>query len=143
MMVDNVSKERRSEIMGAVKFKDTKPEMIVRRFLYKEGFRYRLHVKELPGKPDIVLRKYKTIIFVNGCFWHGHENCKIYMMPKSNISFWYEKITKNKARDKKNIEELNRLNWSVIIVWECQLRKKMQRITLNRISKVLRTTYRK
>ncbi|NGF77234.1 DNA mismatch endonuclease Vsr [Fluviicola sp. SGL-29] len=122
-MVDKVSKERRSEIMSSVRGKDTKPELIVRQFLFSEGFRYRLHDKKLPGKPDIKLTKYKTVIFINGCFWHGHTNCKIYVMPKTNKKFWQEKIDKNVARDEKNIAELKSLGWNVILLWECELKK--------------------
>ncbi|MBX2950768.1 MAG: DNA mismatch endonuclease Vsr [Crocinitomicaceae bacterium] len=122
-MVDKVSKERRSEIMSSVRGKDTKPELIVRQFLFSEGFKYRLHDKKLPGKPDIKLTKYKTVIFINGCFWHGHTNCKIYVMPKTNKKFWQEKIDKNVARDEKNIAELKSLGWNVILLWECELKK--------------------
>ncbi len=122
-MTDKVSKERRSEIMSSVRGKDTKPELIVRHFLFSEGFRYRLHDKKLPGKPDLKLPKYKTVVFINGCFWHGHTNCKIYVMPKTNKEFWQEKIDKNIARDEKNIAELNNLGWNVIVLWECELKK--------------------
>ena len=94
--------------MSSVKGKNTKPEVIVRQFLFSKGFRYLLHDKKLPGKPDIKLPKYKTVIFINGCFWHGHTNCKIYVMPKTNKKFWQEKIDKNVERDKKNIVELNK-----------------------------------
>lgn len=109
--------------MAAVKGKDTKPEMIVRRYLFSRGLRFRVQVRKLPGSPDIVLPKYKTVIFVNGCFWHGHEGCKYYHLPKSNIEFWKEKIESNVARDKRNEEKLKSLGWHVIRVWECDIRK--------------------
>lgn len=121
--MDNVSKTRRSEIMKAVKSKDTKPEIIVRKFLFANGFRYRLHDKSLPGKPDIKLTKYKIVVFVNGCFWHGHLDCNIYVMPKTNIEFWSNKIKTNVNRDKEKIMRLQALGWKVITVWECQLKK--------------------
>ncbi|MDB5109401.1 MAG: endonuclease [Mucilaginibacter sp.] len=122
-MTDTVTKQRRSEIMANVKGKHTKPEMIVRRYLHSKGFRFRIHDKKLPGKPDIKLTKYKTVIFINGCFWHGHENCKIYVMPKTNVEFWNNKIYKNINRDKNIINNLKELGWNVIIVWECSLKK--------------------
>ena len=125
-MTDVVSPRRRSEIMALVGHKDTRPEKIVRSFLHKKGLRYRLHVKELPGKPDLVFPRYKTVVFINGCFWHGHKDkkCKLARMPKSNVKFWKSKIQKNQIRDQKNTEQLRSLNWRVIIVWECQLNQK-------------------
>lgn len=134
-MADNVSKERRSEIMSSVKSSNTKPEFIVRKFLFQAGLRYRLHNKKLPGKPDIVLSKYKTVVFVNGCFWHGHANCKIYVMPKTNTEFWNTKIEANIKRDKKNIALLKKEKWNVLIIWECQLKSKTREKTLNTILK--------
>lgn len=119
-MADRVTKEQRSKNMAAVKAKDTKPEKIVRSFLHAHGFRYSLFSKKIPGKPDMVLRKYKTLIFVNGCFWHGHD-CKKGTLPKTNPEFWKEKIDGNKERDRKNKIELKKLGWNVIIVWECQI----------------------
>lgn len=130
-MTDTVSKKRRSEIMRNVKGKHTKPEMIVRKYLHSKGFRFRIHDKKLPGNPDIKLTKYKTVIFVNGCFWHGHENCKIYVMPKTNVGFWNEKIEKNISRDQIIINKLKALGWNVIIVWECTLKKMKREDTLN------------
>lgn len=114
--------QARSYNMSQIKGKNTKPEMIVRRYLFSQGFRYRLNVKKLPGSPDIVLPKYKTAIFVNGCFWHGHEGCKYFVWPKSNQNFWKEKIEKNIARDKKNIQKLEESGWKVIVIWECELK---------------------
>lgn len=119
--------------MRSVKGKDTKPEMIVRKYLFSKGFRYRLHDKKLPGKPDIKLSKHKTVILINGCFWHGHKNCKIYVMPKTNTDFWYSKIEKNIHRDEKNISKLRKLGWNVIVLWECQLKKKKREKTLNNL----------
>lgn len=102
-MADTVSKKRRSEIMAGIRSTNSKPELLVRRFLFSKGFRYRLHNKKMPAKPDIKLTKYNTLVFVNGCFWHGHQNCKIYVFPKTNRKFWNKKITANMQRDKKNI----------------------------------------
>lgn len=139
-MADTVSKERRSEIMSHVKSSNTKPEIIVRKFLFANGFRFRLNNKELAGKPDIKLSKYKTVIFINGCFWHGHENCKIYVMPKTNAQFWQDKIDRNIARDKKNIEILKNEGWKVLIIWECQLKGKKRANTLDELIKKLQST---
>lgn len=123
MIVDNISKEERSRVMRLVKQKNTKPEMIVRSFLHRNGLRYRLHDRSLPGKPDLVFRKYKTIVFVNGCFWHGHKSisCRFARIPKSNIEFWVNKISANSKNDAKNFKLLKRLGWQVLVIWECQL----------------------
>ena len=119
---DVFSKEKRSEVMRAVKGRDTKPEIALRKKLFALGLRYRLNVKELPGKPDLVFPKHKTVVFVHGCFWHGH-NCKRgRRQPKQNAEYWIEKIARNKARDKKNAAELKKLGWRVIAVWECELK---------------------
>lgn len=109
--------------MAAVKGKDTKPEIIVRKYLFSKGLRYRLHDKKLMGSPDIVLKKYKTVIFIDGCFWHGHEGCKYFKMPKSNVFFWEQKIRRNKARDVANEYVLQTEGWRVIRIWECDIRK--------------------
>lgn len=120
--------------MAAIKGKDTKPEIIVRKYLFSQGLRFRVQVRKLPGNPDIVLPKYKTVIFVNGCFWHGHEGCKYFRMPKSNVEFWKEKIERNIERDKESMQALFDLGWKVIRVWECELRNKANREeTLNKI----------
>lgn len=119
-MSDIFSQTKRSDIMSKISSKDTKPEILVRKFLFSKGFRYRINVKTLPGKPDIVLPKYKTIIFVNGCFWHGH-NCKKGKLPSSNTDFWKEKISNNKSRDAKNSDLLVKLGWKVIIIWQCEI----------------------
>ena len=121
-MSDIFSQTTRSDIMSKRSSKDTTPERLVRKFLFSQGFRYRINVKTLPGKPDIVLPKYKTIIFVNGCFWHGH-NCKKGKLPSSNTDFWKEKISNNKSRDAKNSDLLVKLGWKVIIIWQCEISK--------------------
>lgn len=119
--MDNFSKEQRSYVMSKVPQKGTKPEYIVRKFLFSNGFRYRVNVKKLPGSPDIVLSKYKTVIFVHGCFWHGHS-CKYANLPVTNYDFWYDKIEKNKERDASKNQLLKDLGWNVFIVWQCELK---------------------
>lgn len=121
--MDTVSKEKRSEIMSKIRGKDTKPEKIVRSLLHSMGYRFRLHRKDLPGKPDIVLPKYKTVIFVHGCFWHRHEGCKFSTMPGSNIPFWKSKFENTIRRDMRSTIELEKMKWNVIVVWECQTKK--------------------
>lgn len=128
--MDRHSAEIRSYNMSMIKSTGTKPEEMVRKYLFSKGLRYRKNVKTLPGKPDIVLRKYKTVVFVNGCFWHGHKGCRFFVMPKSNIEFWTEKISKNIARDKVTNIELENLGWNVITVWECDLKKEKRENTL-------------
>ena len=113
----------RSYNMSKIRGRDTKPEEIVRKYLFSQGFRYRKNVASLPGKPDIVLPKYRTVIFVNGCFWHGHEGCKYFVWPKNNAEFWKEKIQTNKKRDDDTSRMLAEMGWSVLTVWECQLKK--------------------
>lgn len=110
--------------MSHIRGKNTKPELIVRRFLHASGYRFRIHVKRLPGTPDIVMRKYRTVIFVNGCFWHGHSDCSLYVLPKTNTQFWQDKITRNKERDEKTYSQLKKMGWHVIRLWECQLTSK-------------------
>lgn len=119
--------------MQAIKGTNTKPEIIVRKYLFSKGFRYRLHNKNLPGRPDICLKKYKTVILVNGCFWHGHSKCSIFSMPKSNTRFWKEKLEGNKKRDKRNIRKLRKLGWRVYVIWECQLTTAKREIKLGKI----------
>ena len=137
--MDVHDQKTRSYNMSRVKGKDTKPEEIVRKYLFSQGFRYRKNDKRLPGKPDIVLPKYKTFIFVNGCFWHKHEGCKYFVWPKSNSEFWKEKIESNIVRDKKQYEELKNAGWHVIIVWECELKKKQRMDTLERLVTEIQT----
>lgn len=115
-MADIKTPEERSRNMAAIRSSDTKPEMLVRRYLHSMGWRYGLHNKSLPGSPDIVMRRFKTVIFVHGCFWHGHENCKYYRLPKSNTEFWRDKVNNNRARDERDIEALLKLGWNVIII---------------------------
>ena len=122
-MADVFSKKKRSLIMSRIRAKDTAPELLVRKFLFKHGYRYRLHVKTLPGKPDIVLAKYKTAIFVHGCFWHGHPNCNKASLPKTRTEWWQEKITRNMTNDLRNLLLLEQAGWSVIVIWQCELRK--------------------
>ena len=121
-MTDKISSSARSKNMAAIKGKDTKPEIIVRRYLHKLGYRFRLHRKDLPGKPDITLPRFKTVIFVHGCFWHRHEQCKNSVMPKSNVAFWRKKLDGNVVRDKKNVELLKEQGWKVLVIWECEVR---------------------
>ncbi len=121
-MADIFTKQKRSEIMATVKNKNTKPEIQVRKALFKRGFRYRINDKKLSGSPDIVLPKYHTVVFVHGCYWHGHENCSKAIKPSTNKDFWNTKINKNRIRDKKAQIDLNTSGWNVIVIWECQLR---------------------
>lgn len=121
-MADRLTKEQRSKNMSLIRGKDTKPEIIVRKFLHSNGFRYSLHRKDLPGKPDIVLPKWKTVIFVNGCYWHRHKNCKMASTPKTNTFFWKQKFLANVKRDKINYNDLESLGWKVIVVWECEVK---------------------
>lgn len=120
-MADVHDKATRSYNMSRIRSKDTKPEMLVRRFLHANGFRYKLHDKTLPGKPDIVLPKYKTVIFVQGCFWHGHNDCKYFVVPKTRTNWWLSKINKNKLNDLKALESLKSVGWKVINIWGCGL----------------------
>ena len=139
-MADVHSKEVRSFNMSRIRSKDTKPEMIVRKFLHAKGFRYRLHVKNLPGKPDIVLPKYKTVIFIHGCFFHGHKDCKYFVVPKTRTEWWLNKINGNIANDAKAFTALQDLGWKVLEVWECELKPKTVHETLiNLTSKILST----
>ena len=120
--MDVHDKKTRSYNMSCIKGKNTKPEEIVRKYLFSQGFRYRKNDKRLPGTPDIVLPEYRTVIFVNGCFWHGHQGCRYFVVPKTNTEFWMNKIDANRARDQKKISELEAMGWRVIVIWECQLK---------------------
>lgn len=122
-MADVVDKATRSRMMSGIRGKDTKPEMLVRSFLHSAGLRYRLHLKGLPGKPDIVLRRHRAVIFVHGCFWHGHQ-CAVFKWPKTREAFWRDKIIRNRERDICAIRELQALGWRVCVIWECALRSK-------------------
>jgi len=119
-MADVHTKKQRSYNMSQIRSKNTKPELIVRSWLHKQGYRFRLHDKTLPGKPDIVLKKYNTVIFVHGCFWHGHKNCKYFVVPKTRTKWWLDKINGNIARDRKAKRELKKLGWKVINIWGCK-----------------------
>jgi DNA mismatch endonuclease (patch repair protein) len=121
-LVDTISPEYRSEIMSRVRGKDTKPEMLVRRLVHAAGYRYRLHVRNLPGKPDLVFSARRKVVFINGCFWHRHRNCALARLPKSRTEFWTEKLERNKARDDRNVAALRDLGWDVLTVWECEIR---------------------
>ena len=122
-MADVLTKEQRHKNMHNIKSRDTGIEVSVRKYLFAVGFRYRKNDKRYPGKPDIVLPKYKAIIFIHGCFWHGHEGCKYFVMPKTNTAFWYKKIHRNIERDRINMTKLTAEGWRVFTIWECQLKK--------------------
>jgi len=124
--------------MSRIKGKNTKPEMLVRKFLFAHGYRYTLHDKKLPGKPDIVLPKYRTVIFVHGCFWHGHKNCKYFTIPKTRTAWWKNKIEHNSANDKKNIKLLKKDNWKVIEIWECKLKHNKAEKTMTKLISLLK-----
>ena len=133
-MADNHSKEVRSRNMSHIRSTNSKPEDTVRKILFSHGFRYRKNIRMLPGKPDIVLPKYKAVIFVNGCFWHKHD-CTRFVWPSSNTEYWIPKIQHNVERDQSNYSELASLGWNVIVVWECELKKKVLNETIDRIEK--------
>ena len=135
-MADNHSKEVRSMNMSHIRSTNSKPEEIVRKYLFSQGLRYRKNVKKLPGCPDIVLPKYHTVIFVNGCFWHKHD-CPRFVWPSSNQDYWEPKILRNVERDQRNTEKLKSLGWQVVTVWECELKKNIREQTLARIAKDL------
>ncbi|MDQ0341151.1 DNA mismatch endonuclease (patch repair protein) [Caldalkalibacillus uzonensis] len=114
--------------MSNIKNQNTKPELLIRSLLHKMGYRFRLHRKDLPGRPDLVLPKYKTVIFIHGCFWHQHPNCKKATIPKRNREFWLKKLTRNMERDQQVIEELESMGWNIIIIWECQVKKNIKEV---------------
>jgi DNA mismatch endonuclease (patch repair protein) len=126
-MTDNVSPEHRARMMSAVKGKNTEPELFVRRALYANGFRYRLHYADLPGRPDVVLPKYNVVVFVNGCFWHGHR-CRRGLRPKTRMEFWNAKIGKNIERDRAALAALRRAGWRAVTIWTCELAKRTERL---------------
>ena len=133
-MADNHSKESRHLNMSHIRSKNSKPEELVRKYLFSRGFRYRKNVRTLPGCPDIVLPKYKTVIFVNGCFWHKHD-CPRFVWPSSNEEYWIPKITRNVERDQQNTKALEAMGWKVLVVWECELKKKVFADTMQRLEK--------
>lgn len=136
-----MTKEQRSRCMASIHSRATKPEMVVRRYLFAHGFRYRVNHLRLPGHPEIVMRKYRTVIFVNGCFWHGHEECKYFVLPKSRVEFWKAKIERNKARDKEEQQKLAGMGWHCITVWECQLKPKVSDETLRSLEYTINHIY--
>lgn len=136
-MADKMTKEQRHRCMASIKGKDTKPEMLVRRYLHSRGYRYRVNVRRLPGTPDIVLHKYRTVIFINGCFWHGHEDCRYFVLPKSNTQYWQQKIERNKERDVEKRIQLRLLGWHTIIIWGCELKPKDRHTTLQALEQTL------
>lgn len=136
-MTDTMTAEQRHRCMSQIRSRDTKPETLVRHYLYARGFRYRKNVRSLPGSPDIVLGRYRTAIFVDGCFWHGHEGCRYFRLPKTNTAFWQQKIERNRERDAADRLELRRLGWHVIRVWECQLKPAVRMSTLRSIEQTL------
>ena len=138
-MADRMTPEQRHRCMSRIRGRDTKPELVVRRWLWHQGFRYRLHVRRLPGTPDIVLRRYHTVINVNGCFWHHHEGCKYFKWPTSNAEFWRKKISGNVERDKANIQRLQDAGWKVITIWECMLKNEIEK-TLANLKEEIRKT---
>lgn len=136
-MSDRLTPAQRRLCMQHIHSKGTKPEMIVRQYLHAHGFRYRLHHDRLPGHPDLVLRKYRTCIFVNGCFWHGHEGCRYHSIPKTNTEFWTAKIEHNRERDREDIQKLKEMGWHTIIVWECQLKPAVREASLKSLAYTL------
>lgn len=136
-MTDRITSEQRSKIMSRIRSRNTRPELIVRRFLWSKGYRYRLFVSKLPGRPDIVLGRLKVAIFVNGCFWHAHSTHKV-SVPASNAEYWTKKIETNKKRDFENGVKLRQMGWTVIVIWECELTKKRRSETLDKLAETLR-----
>nr|WP_319776211.1 very short patch repair endonuclease [uncultured Sphaerochaeta sp.] len=136
-MTDIYSKIKRSKIMSKISGKNTKPEIIIRKIAHKLGHRFRLHRKDLPGKPDIVFPKYKKVIFVNGCFWHGHKNCSRSTLPITRKKFWQEKIGANKRRDKRNKAALTKLGWSYLVIWQCEIKNSTFSKIENKINQFL------
>ena len=136
-MADVHDKATRSYNMSQIRSRNTKPEMLVRRFLHAEGFRYKLHDKKLPGKPDIVLPKYKTVIFIHGCFWHGHKDCRYFVVPKTRTEWWLNKINSNITNDTKAVKALKKENWRILNLWECDLKSTKLSTTLSRLLKNL------
>jgi DNA mismatch endonuclease, patch repair protein len=136
-MSDIFEPKARSYIMSRIRKKDTKPELTVRKYLFRHGFRFRIHDDKIVGNPDIVLKKYKTLIFINGCFWHAHKGCKLNKPPKSNLKYWLPKINKNVERDENNLTVLKDQGWTVITIWECELKGRSENIALDNLVKTL------
>lgn len=135
--MDRITTWQRSYNMSRIRSKATKPELLVRHWLWSHGYRYRHNVKCVPGSPDIVMRKYRTAIFVNGCFWHGHEGCDKYSVPKTNTDFWMAKVTRNRERDQRNYKDLYDAGWHVVVIWECQLNKANFEATMRGVEHML------
>jgi len=132
-MADHLSPQQRHNIMSSIHASSTKPELKLRKALWKRGFRYRINDKRLPGTPDIVLPKYRSVVFIHGCFWHGHKNCPVYVVPKTNTEYWVNKVARNQERDENVWRQLEAKGWYVIIVWECELEKKRFDSTISRV----------
>ncbi|MBQ7239194.1 MAG: DNA mismatch endonuclease Vsr [Bacteroidales bacterium] len=139
--MDSQTPQQRHNNMAAIRGKDTKPEIIVRKYLWRHGFRYRLNHARLPGRPDVVLRMYRTCIFVNGCFWHGHENCRYYTVPKTRTEFWVNKVKRNQERDLEVQHKLARMGWHCITIWECELKPARREATLQSLVYTLSKIY--
>ncbi len=137
-MPDVMTPKQRHDCMSHIRSKSTRPEELICKCLWHQGFRYRVNDKRLPGKPDVVLPKYHTVVFVHGCFWHGHKDCKYYTVPKTNTEFWMAKVARNQERDQEVWRKLEAKGWSVIIVWECQLKKAVLEDTVNRVAAEIR-----
>ncbi|PZR26411.1 MAG: very short patch repair endonuclease [Citrobacter freundii] len=137
-MADVHSKEKRSFNMSRIRAKNTKPEMVVRKFLFSQGLRYRLHDKRFPGKPDLVFPKYKTAVFINGCFWHGHEGCRFFVIPKTRTEWWMAKINRNREKDITSKELIQNTGWKVIVLWECDLKSKQKETVLDNLIKEIK-----
>lgn len=139
--MDTMTKEQRRRCMAAIHSTGTKPERVVRRWLFARGYRYRLNHKRLPGHPDLVLRKYRTVIFVNGCFWHGHEGCRLYRLPHTNVLFWQNKIERNRQRDHDEQRRLAQMGWHCITIWECQLKPAVLERTMQSVALALNRAF--
>ena len=139
--MDVLTHEQRHKNMASIRSMNTKPEVLVRKYLWRNGFRYRLNNPRLPGHPDIVMRKYRTCVFVNGCFWHGHDGCKYFRLPKTNTDFWEKKIKRNKERDKEEQRQLAKMGWHCITVWECELKPKVREQTLKSLAFTINHIY--
>jgi len=138
--MDIWTEEKRSDVMSKIRSKDTKPEIIVRKMLFAQGYRYRLHEKNLPGKPDIVMPKYNAVIFVHGCFWHLHQGCRDGTIPKTRTEYWKDKLFRNRERDKKHRRKLRKLGWRVLRLWECEVEKNPDKV-MKKINLFLRTKH--
>lgn len=137
-MADTLTSEQRHRCMSHIRSKNTRPELLVRKYLFAKGFRFRVNRRDLPGKPDIVLPKYRTVVFVNGCFWHGHDSCRYATIPATNTAFWMAKINGNRERDALTQRKLEELGWRVIVVWQCQLKADKREATLAALPELIK-----